>query len=49
MQMGMRGERLPPGVKDAEEADSRAQVLGIGGNRQQSFRYRSNSRWYISR
>ena len=49
MHMGMRGESLPPGMQDAEEADSRAQVLGIGGNRLQSFGAARNNRLYISR
>jgi hypothetical protein len=33
MQMGMSSQCLTPAMQDAEEADLRAQVLGIGGNR----------------
>lgn len=30
VQMGMQAEVLPPGVQDAEEADLRSEVLGVG-------------------
>ena len=37
MQVGMKGQILPPGVKHSEEADLRAKMLGIGGNRAQGL------------
>ena len=33
--MGMMGERRAPGVEDGGEADARAQMLGVGGDRGQ--------------
>ena len=41
MQMGMQVKVLSPGVKDGEKTDRRAQMLRIGRNREQGFRYRA--------
>jgi hypothetical protein len=32
MQMGMKKQILPPGVKHGEKADLGAEMFGIGGN-----------------
>ena len=38
MDVGMSDERLPPRVQDAEEADRRAEVFGVGGDLEQRGR-----------
>ena len=38
MQMGVMKQILPPGVKHGEEADFRAEVLGVGGDSAQGLR-----------
>src|ERR1700719_324560 len=44
MQMGMKVERLSPGMQDAEKADLRSQVLRIGGHRLQGIGGRSKQK-----
>ena len=49
MQMGMKVERLPPRVQDAEKADLRAQMLGISAIDCKVSAVARNNRSYISR
>ena len=44
MQMGMRDERLAPGVEHREEADRGAEMLRIGGNGAKGLRGRAEQR-----